>query len=1084
MLEKIISFFVKRHLLTNFITIAIYLGGILFWTVTPKEELPDMQFNFLIISTAYPGASPEEVEHFVTRPIEEEIKGIDNIYRIVSTSGVGSSSITIEIDDKVDDLKEVVNDISDAVDRVNLPIDIKEDPLIRQFKTSQKAIIDIAIVNKKKEILDNKSRRELQKYSLSLEDQVTNLNQVSSVRRRNYLKQEFQILASPDKLKKYNISINNIYSIIKNANVREPAGNIEDKDESKVTLNSELNNVKKLQEQIIRGGFEGQEIRLKNLASVKNTFEKSKSITKINGYEGVLLNVVKSSSVGIIDAVDSVKKRISNFKKYSLKDKSIDIYLLDDESRDVRNRLSLISMNGAIGFTLILISLLFFLNIKAGFWVAMGIPFSFCFTMIISYAFGYTINNVTLAAVIIVMGMIVDDAIVVAENISRLKSEGYNSTDAAVKGTKYVFLPIVASIVTTCVAFIPMLLFQGRFAKFIHYIPPIITMMLMGSLIESVIILPSHMNLHLPNYFKKIIKLRFWPIINIVLNKTKKKEKRELEEYRHWFHSVENYYGKVLEKALHYKLYVFTVFISLLILSFVIFSNKMKFIMFPNEEAKEILLTAEAEKGTKKKETARLAGSVESIFKKYLNNEVVGYRTYIAQSRFGRVSEENKFITRVEIISREKRKKSLKQLKSEWQQKISKIKNLNKINFMEHRFGQSSGSPIEIIISENDDNLREKVVKKIYNEMIKYEALSNVEIDRPIKNPEYKINLNRDKINRLGINASNIASTLRLILEGKIIYELTDADDEIDVKLTATDKAKSNIQKVLRFPVENASNYLVPINEIVKLKRVVTPYSIIRENYKRITKIYAGIAGKENLKKNLLIKKTKESSYKKKNKKSNVEESKTPLEIAEYLERKIFPVIKSKFPTTIISFGGEIKDTRESRGDFKYGIIIVLFLIYSILAILFNSLIKPFIIMAAIPFGVVGIIFAFWLHGITQFGFFAAIGALGLSGVVVNDSIVMISKLEREYDLNKHKEFSIKQIANIAKTRLRAVILTTLTTVAGLLPTAYGIAGYDSMLAEMMFSMAWGLLFATFITLILIPSLYSVVKHLEHIICD
>lgn len=1076
MLEQIIAYFAKRHLLTNFLTILVFIGGIFYWHATPKEALPSIDFNYVSVKTMYPGASPKEVEHFVTKPLEDEIQSVEGIYRFTSNSSSGISTIRIEIDDKIDDLSEVVNEIEDAVSRVSLPSEIRDDPFVRQFKTSKKSIIDIALIYKNKEFLTNKTRKELQKYSLALEDQLKILPEVSSVSPKGYLKEELQIEANPKNLKKYNISLNSIKTTITDAHKRKPAGNLEDKDESKVTIKSELDTVKKLENQIIRGGFDGQKIRLKELAKIKHTFEKSTSITKVNGKEAIIINVAKSSSHGIIESVEAVKNKVNFFEKNSLSGKNISIHLLDDESTDVKDRLSLVGLNAGIGFILIIIVLFLFLNFKAGFWVAMGIPFSFCFTMIITSLMGYTINNVTLSAVIIVMGMVVDDAIVVAENISRLKSEGISSFKASVKGTSYVILPIIASITTTSIAFLPLMMFSGAFAKFIFYIPPIIAIMLLGSLIESIFILPAHMNLEIPRNVKMFFSLGTLPLFER-LNKKKSKK----EEYPHWFIAVENRYGKLLEKALNYKIIIFSSFITLLVIAGFIFSTKMKFVMFPNEEASEIIIMAEAKEGTKKKETAKLATHVESILSTYLNKEVVGYRTYVATSRHGgRKVEENKFITRIEVISKEKREKSITTLKKEWESKTANIKDLTSIRFIKRRFGQSSGSPIEIQVQENDDKIRKQIVEKIKDEMEKDSSLTNIEIDRPMLTSEYIVQIKQDKLSMLGMKSETISNTLKSILEGTILYELTDGNDDIDVRLTTVKSAKKNMKRVLQFPVENNNNYLIPLRDIVKIKKTKTPLSIQREENKRITKLYAAIYGKESKVRKMKRQEKKLTQKKKKSQKKPDETIKTPIEIAEKYEATLFPKLAKQFPTAQISFGGEVKDTRESTEDFKLSLILVFFLIYSILALLFNSLIKPFAIMITIPFGAVGIILAFWLHGMIYFGFFAAVGAIGLAGVVVNDSIVMLSKMEKEYDKNKDHKLKNSQIADIAKTRLRAVLLTTITTVAGLFPTAYGLAGYDAMLSEMMLAMGWGLLFATLITLILVPATYSIIKHIEH----
>jgi multidrug efflux pump subunit AcrB len=480
-----------------------------------------------------------------------------------------------------------------------------------------------------------------------------------------------------------------------------------------------------------------------------------------------------------------------------------------------------------------------------------------------------------------------------------------------------------------------------------------------------------------------------------------------------------------------------------------IFNTQLKYVMYPSEETTQFRLEASAAPDTKRFQTAVLSKQIEDVFSKYIGKEVVGFRTEIARSRRGRAVEENKLSMRIEILPKEKRDKSLNELIQEWENQLKSVKGFDKIEIVRQRFGQTSGSPIEILVQENDDTIRDSVAKEISEAMKKHLSLVNIEIDTPMKNPEYKIDLKRDLVKKLGINAKNIASTFRTILEGSVLYKLINGDEEIYVRISAVNESKNDVHNVLEIPVGNEGNYLVPLNKIVIMKKESTPNSIARKDLKRVTTIYAGL---------------------------NENKKATPLEIAEQLEAELFPKIISRYPTTVISFGGEVKDTRESQSDMTIAIIMVILLIYIILVILFNSLIKPFIILLSIPFGAVGAIIAFWAHHIVTFGFYASIGILGLCGVVVNGSILMVTKLDSENEPKKSQIMPIDKIANIAKTRLRAVILTTCTTVAGLLPTAYGIAGYDSFLAEMMLAMAWGLLFATVITLFLVPALYSYIS--------
>ncbi len=1031
MWQAIITYFTTRHFLTNFLVLMVFVGGFSAWHRTSKEEMPDITFNIVRVNVKYPGAPAEDVEYFVTDPIEEQLRGLDGIYRITSTSGVASSSISIEIQPNYPDFDELLTEIRNEVLSVDLPDDIIDDPSIRVFKTSRKAIIDVGIINTDLHLLDVPTRQELQKYAQALEDQLLNLPQVNSVNKRGYLQEEIQIKLDPEKLVSYKIPFNTVKKTVQNNHIRQPAGSVETDLEPKVTLLSELNTIEKLDQIIVQGGFEGGVVRLDEVAQVEESFEKSETITKINGHEGVMFSVVKNSTYGILEALDAVVEVIDKFNRTTLKGSSIQLILLDDESVDIRNRLNLISMNGIIGFALILITLLIFLNIRSAIWVAMGIPFTFCFTMICMYYFGYTINGTTLAAVIIVMGIIVDDAIVVAENISRMWQTGIDRTKAAIDGTLYVLLPIVASIVTTCIAFVPLFYFKGRFGEEIKFIPPVIFMMLGASLFESILILPGHMNLHIPFVTSKVIS---------------HKGKRR---HRHWFEYVEDMYGASLKYFLWLKPFVFAGFVVLLIWSVDIAVKNFKFVMFPQEETREITISGETLPGTDRFKTANITRRIEDMLEPYIGKEVIGVRNDIGRGRGGSSAEETKFRIVVEILPKEKRIKSADQLIREFKDKLGDTSEFHKLKFAKSRWRQSSGSPIELNVQQNDDRKRSVIVRDLKKIMEQYPPLNNVEIDEGFQIPEYRIHIDQEKIKRLSIEPSDISATLRGALEGSILYEFQKDDQDINVRITSIESAKNDIENILELPIENQGDYLVPLRDIVRVDTVEVPNSIYRRDMKRTTVMYADIRPKSGV---------------------------TPLEVAQYLENDVFPDFLSKYPTTTFTFTGEVEDTRESEANLIRAILLTLFLIYSVLAILFSSMFKPIIIMLSIPFGVVGIILAFWLHGKVLFGFYGAVGALGLAGVVINDSIIMLVKLDNEFDSAKSWKESFVQIADIAKTRLRAVILTTLTTVAGVLPTAYGFAGYDPTLAEMMLALSWGLMFGTIITLLLIPCVYSVEK--------
>jgi multidrug efflux pump subunit AcrB len=1022
MFERLVAYFAKRHILSNLVFLTCILGGVFSWFNTNKEELPSITFDTVRVSVVYRGAPAQDVEYFVTKPIEERLRGLDGVFRITSSSSVGQASISVELERNYPQFNEAILEIRNAVLEVELPDEVIDEPTVRVFKTSKKAVLDIALYHIDKPLLDVPSRAELQKYAFALENQLNDLPEVNSVTRRGYLQEEIQIRLKPEEMGKRKIPFNTVIGEIRNNNVRSPAGTLESPDKPKVTLISELDTPDKIKAVAVQGGFQGQVVRLSEVAEVERGYDESEPIHKVNGREAIMFNVVKNSSVGILETLDAVTALTKRFSRSSLKDSPIQLVLLDDESVDVRNRLNLIGVNGSIGFILILIILFIFLDWRSGFWVAMGIPFTLCFTMIVGKYLGYTINGTTLSAVIIVMGIVVDDAIIVAENITRFAQRGLPRAEAVVKGTSYVLVPIFASIITTCFAFLPLMFFEGHFGAFIEFIPPIICLMLLASFVESIFILPGHMGIQ------------------------SKKGANDKTSTGHWFDRVEQVYSAFLRRIIPIRSIVVLAFVGLMFLSWKLVSEEMKFVMFPNEETRDIVLTGETVQVSNRYDTARKVQEIEDIIIPYIGKEVIGFRTEIARSRRGGAAAENSFRTIVEIVTKEQRAKSADAIVEEIQQRLDNLSGFKNLRFAKTRWGYESGSPIELFVQQNDNALRGRITSELVLELEKHPSLTNVSIDQAYTVPEYQVDINREMIKRLSIDPRDLVSTFRAALEGTVLFEYSNGDEDIQVRLTTVDDAKRDIKSVLQIPVENRNNYLVTLDSLVTVSEVVSPSSISRRDLKRTSVIDADIV--------------KDSG-------------RTPLEIAQDLETNVFPAMQTKYPTTSLSFGGEIRDTRESKSDFMNAVVMVLILVYAILAVLFNSLFQPFIIMLAIPFGLVGVILAFYLHGKLVFGFYACVGALGLAGVVINDAIIMLVTLNRTFQNSQPAADSFNQIAAIGSTRLRAVLLTTITTVCGVLPTAYGFAGYDATLSEMMLALTWGMIFGTLITLLLIPCLYS-----------
>lgn len=1025
-MEKIIQYFSLRPVIVNVILFGVIATAVILWPKVGKEEMPDLTFNWVRVTVLYPGASSSDVELFVTKPIEEKLKGLTALEEVQSTSAYSRSSFHITFEMNTPNLSEKVQEVKDAVASVELPREVEE-PVYNQFKSSEKAILDIGLFLKDKEILDVDSRIILQKHALSFKERMLSLKEVSGLDVTGYLRPELQIKVQPEKLKEIEISMAQVQAQIAEQHLRNPLGSMSDRAESDVSLIGELDDVASLQDAIISSGFDGQQIKLSELASVENGFERTQQITKVSGREGVLFSVKKSSSIDILSAQEAVLDFIEEFKANSI-DSALDFVLMDDESYDVRNRLSLIAYNGLIGFILIILVLFLFLDFRSGIWVGMGIPFCLAVTLIVASVIDFTINNITLAAIIIVLGIVVDDAIIVAENISRRELKGLPSP--YVQGTYEVLNPVLASVLTTCAAFVPLYFFSGRFGLFVQYIPTVIFLMLLASLIESFLILPAHMRQTLPgeSFFKRFSK--FGETRTKLLDR------------------IEQKFSLFLERALKRRVQILLGFSGLLLASVYVFNSQMSYVMFPREESKDFRVLVKVPEGTVRYETARMVGQVERIF---LNDErkvVVGVRSTIGQSSRGGQVNENEASIIVEVIPRDERTITLNELFEIWQQQLDQLEGFNEVRMVKSRWGSDSGSPIEVQIQENNDANRNLLSETLKQKLEQLPSLTNVEIEKPVVKQEFELTVNKKEVSRLNIDYSQLASTLRAYIEGNILYTLNSGEEEVDVRFTSVNHSKDDIKRILDLSIANREGYLIPLRNLVSAQLLNKPANIQRVNFKRTTTLFADI---------------------------NPEVDITPLEVAELVEQQIFPELAKGFPSAVFRFEGEVKESRESQGDFVAAIILALLLIYLLLVFLFESLVTPFVISAIIPFGLVGVVFMFWTHGMTQFGFFAVVGAIGMIGVVLNDSIVLVDKMEENFKefMGASKETIFNKIAELTASRLRAVILTTLTTVAGLLPTAYGVAGYDAMLAEMMLSMCWGLIFGMFITLLLTPSLYS-----------
>ena len=1016
-MKNIINYFLKNSLVTNIIFFGVLLVGILTWSRIGKEEMPEFSMDWINTTINYPGASAKQVEKFIIRPIEDELKSVQGIFAINSNASPNSASISVSLDSKNFNQKKIVQDFKDAVLRVSLPSGVRKLPRFRQYRSSEKAIIDVGIYFDEYHIINDSQRTILQNNALLLESKLLNSKKISSITKKGYLKPE--IIISPNKLvlDDKDITVSSIIEAVSKQHMDSPIGQLREDIEQKFTLSNALDSPSKIKKVPIRANYSGSILILDELAQVQKKYINTPSIFKINGRQGIVLNVKKSPSSDILSAREVVLKEIKQIKDL-LKEEGIQITLMDDESTDVRNRLKLILSNGATGFLLIILILLVALNFKTAFWVSMGIPFSLAFTMIIAHLLDQTINNMTLAGIIIVLGIVVDDAIIVADNIKEKYERGLKGINALQQGVIEVITPITISILTTILAFIPLMFFGGYFGLFIRYIPLIVFLMLMGSLLESYFILPNH--LKLPTSEEGKIKRK-----KIFLDVEKK--------YRAWMSVILRRRYLVLGASI----------LSLVSLS-TYFIKKSKFMMFPKEDVKEVFIKVITKQDSDRIETANAVRDLELLIKKH--PDTVAVRTNIASSRRGREVKQNQAWLRIEVKNKLDREGDLKQMIKTWEAYLQEKKNLN--DFTEARlfkswFGHGSGSPIEVMVRSGNDQERLDAAKMVAQELEKISDIKNTDVEKPIEKKEFQININHRRAKELGVNPKVIESTIRAATFGEYLYSLRDDYQEFETRLKIEVSPTTAAKEILNLKVPASNNNNIALSKIITFNEVKSKSSIYRHDYQRTTRVFADF---------------------------KVNSETTPLELGQILEDNIFPKINKTYKTVSFLLKGEIEDSRKGISDFRRSILMVIFGILVILIIGFNDLKSPLIIVALIPFGLGSACLTLLAHGQYTYGFFSVIGGIGMIGVMVNDAIVMVDKINRSQNRN------MNDILVASSSRIRAVSMTTVTTVAGILPTAYGLFGYDSMLGEMMLVMGWGLLLSTLITLILVPILYSIIS--------
>lgn len=1012
-MNSLISFFLQRSMLVKLIFISVFAFGLSKMLTIQKEGFPSVDLNMVTVNTIYRGASAEDVELNVTTKLEEEIREVNGLYEVTSTSRENVSAIIIQADEDADtkELSVIVSDIKQAVDQTrDLPLDLDELPVVDVISTSDRPIISINLFGE-----HNKLREILPVYERAIES----LEGVAGVDKIGYFDREIHIEIDPNKAKHLRISLSEVLLAIQSRNLRTTGGTLESylNEQTVISLNK-FNNPKEVENVILRANISGQVVRIKDIASVILREKDENFIVRNEGKPGMNLVIRKKENADIIKTLDRVKEYMAKQPKLE----GIGYSYSNDQSARTRLRLQVLGGNALLGFALVTFILMLALNRQAAFWTAMSVPFSLFGLFILLPYFGITINGISLAGFVLVLGLLVDDAIVVAEKITHYNEKGLSAKDAALKGVTAMWRPVTVASITTILAFSPMFSIGGMPGKFAWAIPAVVIIALLVSLFESFFILPHHLSS---------------PIFIKDTSKQNTKGKAD------WIIKLEARYGHLLEILLHRRYVVLSVMLLILLSSVFLVKTSIKFQIFPQEGVETFYIKLEMQRGASLEATETRLKELEEYIKRIPKHELESFATRVGtlstDPSKNRGDHSHWGIISIFLTGEAHRERSADDIITSLRQSISTTKN-EILLFDKQRVGPAIGKPAEIRISSNDDKLRERTANQIIAFMKTLPGILDVETDNKPGKDQLIVNIDYKKLAEVGLKVKDVSDALRVTYDGMLVSSTTNVDETIEYRVIVDPKYRNSEDMLFRIPVKNNRGQVMNLSDVLSLTHGRGPLEYLHVNGVRTETISADL--------NPLI--TGPAVIQKK--------------ITEHFKETWDKQTKLK-----VAFAGEAREQRKIFGGFLTAGIIALVSIYLVVALLLNSFGQSFIVMSVIPFAIIGVIWSFYAHGM-PLSFFSTMGTLGLIGVVVNDTIIMVTEVNRELAI-KHDSNLVRTVVSAAKDRLRPVLLTTFTTVAGLLPTAYGIGGKDGLIMPLTMAMAYGLLFATFITLILTPSL-------------
>ncbi len=1030
----------NNHVAANLLMMVLVVGGLLKMVSIKQEIFPEIALDMIRISVVYPGAGPEEVEDGILLKIEDSLTGIDGIKEISSVAAEGRGSVTAEIrtGENVDLIHQ---DIKSEIDRIVTFPEEAEKPVVTKMLNLTE-VISIAVFG-------DVSERALREQAETIREELLTHPEITQVELGGVRPYEISVEISEANLQQYNLTLDGVAAAIRRASLDLPGGNIKTRG-GEILLRTKEKRYRGAEyaDIVIVADRDGSQLRLGDIANVKDTFEANDLSASFDGKPAAMVKVFRVADQKPTEISTVVKQYVAD--KEAVFPESIHAAVWNDTSELFDSRMNLLIKNARLGLLLVIIILGLFLEIRLAIWVMLGIPISFLGAMLFLPAFDVSVNMISLFAFILALGILVDDAIVVGENIFEHRQMGKPHLQAAIDGALEVSVPVTFSIFTTVAAFTPMLFVSGTMGKFMKAIPMVVIALLLVSLVESLLVLPAHLSNGKQQgtggrLLGGIEKIRL--IFSRLLEKL-----------------ISGPYKKLLERCLSYRYVALSISLAVLMLAAgFIRGGILKFSFMPEVEGDMITVSLRMPPGTPVARTDVVAymiieKAMETVADIDRNNPgensvfrhiyaVIG-GTAVAGGPAGGASTSGTHLSdiQLQLVESGDRTVSTAEVVDRWREKVGTIPGVDALTFSSNLIHM--GGDIDVQMAHTDFAILEKAAETIKENLTGYPGVENIEDSYSRGKQELKLRLSAEA-RTLGITEQDLARQVRAAFYGAEALRLQIARNEVKVMVRYPEHHRKSLWELDGMRIRTPAGGEISLHRAAVVTEGRGYSEINRTDRKRVVNVSAAVDS------------TKANAG----------------EIIADLNKGVFARLQTDFPGLTFNLAGEEKEQRETLGSMKDGFLLALLAIYALMAVPFKSYTQPLIIMMAIPFGFVGAIFGHIIMGY-QLSMLSLFGVVALSGVVVNDSLILIDKINvnRKTGMNRREA-----VISGGTRRFRPILLTSLTTFFGLMPMILETSVQARFLIPMAISLGFGILFATGITLLVIPCLYLILEDLLHL---